>query len=167
METPDPSWMFALKGAAALGCGLIGGVFFAFSAFVMSGLSRLPPPQGVAAMQSVNVTAVTPVFMTALFGTALACLGLGVSAALRWQQPGAAYLLAGSVLYLTGTILVTVAFNVPLNDALAAADPNSASGADLWARYLTTWTAWNHVRTVTSLAAAASFTLALCQRTTP
>jgi uncharacterized membrane protein len=58
-----------LTFVCALGCGLNGGVFFAFSAFVMPALARLPPPQGIAAMKSVNVFAVTPVFMTALFGT--------------------------------------------------------------------------------------------------
>jgi uncharacterized membrane protein len=31
----------------------------------------------------------------------------------------------------------------------------------LWKRYLTEWTAWNHLRTAASLAAAAAFILAL------
>ena len=66
----------ALTLAAALGCGTVGGVFFAFSTFVMPALRRLPEAQGVAAMQSINITAITPLFMTALFGTAVVCLGL-------------------------------------------------------------------------------------------
>jgi uncharacterized membrane protein len=79
-----------------------------------------------------------------------------------WQRPGAVYLLVGSLLYLVGTILVTIVFNVPRNDALAAVDPASANGARLWADYVTSWTAWNHVRTVAALAASASLTIGLC-----
>jgi uncharacterized membrane protein len=50
---------------------------------------------------------------------------------------------------------VTIAFNVPLNNALAIVDPNSADGAALWAKYLTNWTFWNHVRMVAAIAASA------------
>jgi uncharacterized membrane protein len=58
---------------AALSTGLMAGVFFAFSAFVMKALARLPIAQGIQAMQSINVTAVTPVFMAALFGSTAVC----------------------------------------------------------------------------------------------
>jgi uncharacterized membrane protein len=33
---------------------------------------------------------------------------------LRWHDPGATYLLVGSSLYLLGTFLVTLVFNVPI-----------------------------------------------------
>jgi uncharacterized membrane protein len=52
-------------------------------------------------------------------------------------------------------------FNVPLNDALAKVEPSSAEGASLWARYLTDWTMWNHVRTSAALAATTTFIIAL------
>lgn len=152
---------FALKLFAALGCGLIAGVFFAFSTFVMSALARLQPAQGIAAMQSINITVINPLFMVALFGTAAACIFLAISSLLKWHQPGAAYLLLGSLLYLIGTVLVTIVFNVPLNEALAKVKPDSTDGASLWANYLANWTIWNHVRTVAALAAAASLTIAL------
>lgn len=154
---------FPLTLLTALGCGLVAGVFFAFSTFVMNALARLQPKEGIAAMQSINITAINPLFMLALFGTAVACIFLAVSSVLKWHQPGAAYLLVGSLLYLIGTVLVTIAFNVPLNDALAIAKPDSTEGANLWAKYLTNWTFWNHVRTIAALAAA--LTLALCDRT--
>jgi uncharacterized membrane protein len=152
---------FPLMLVAVLGCGLVAGVFFAFSTFVMPALARLQPPQGIAAMQSINITAINPLFMTAIFGTAAACIYLAISSLLKWHQPGAAYLLIGSLLYLVGTVLVTIAFNVPLNDALAKVDPNSTDGANLWARYLTDWTVWNHVRTIAAIVASALFMLAL------
>ena len=72
-----------LTFATALGCGLSAGVFFAFSSFVMPALDRLAPAQSIRAMNSINKLAVTPVFMTALFGTALACAVLGVWAVAR------------------------------------------------------------------------------------
>jgi len=153
--------LFALTLSSALGCGLIGGVFFAFSSFVMNALARLPAAQGIAAMQSINVVVINPLFMTAFLGTAAACVLLVVSSLLRWREPGAAYLLAGSLLYLVGVILVTMAFNVPRNDALAAVAPTSHEGAILWTNYLGGWTAWNHARTAASLAAAALLTIAL------
>jgi uncharacterized membrane protein len=153
--------LFALTLFSALGCGLIAGVFFAFSSFVMNALGRLPAEQGAAAMQSINVAVINPLFMAAFLGTAAACVLLAVSSLLRWREPGAAYLLAGSLLYLVGVILVTGLFNVPRNDALAAVAPASAEGASLWTDYVSSWTAWNHVRTAASLAAAALLTIAL------
>ena len=111
-------------------------------------------------MQSINVVAVTPVFMTALFGTALACLALAIDAVIYWQGAGSAYQLAGALCYLLGAIAVTIVANVPLNNALAAVDAETPDGARLWARYVRVWTAWNHVRAITSLAAGGLLTLA-------
>lgn len=156
--------LFALKLFCALGCGLIAGVFFAFSTFVMKALAQQPSAQGIAAMQSINITVINAWFMMAFLGTAAACIFLAVSSLLKWHQPGAAYLLLGSLLYLIGTVMVTMVFNVPLNDALARVDPDSNDGTTLWASYLTNWTFWNHVRTAAALAAAASLTIALCDR---
>lgn len=102
-------FLFVLTLLAALGCGMMAGVFFAFSAFVMKALGRLPAEQGVAAMQAINLAAVTPAFMAALFGTAVACGALVVSALLAWEERFAPYLLVGGALYLVGTILLTVA----------------------------------------------------------
>ena len=112
-------------------------------------------------MQSVNVAVINPLFGVAFFGTAAACVLLAVSSLLTWRKPGVVHLLVGSLLYLVGTVLVTIVFNVPGNDALAAVDPASAGGARLWADYVTSWTAWNHVRTAAALAASASFTIAI------
>lgn len=154
-------YLHILKLLAALGCGLIAGVFFAFSTFVMKALAQQPPPQGIAAMQSINVTVINPWFMTAFLGTSVVCLILVVSSLLRWQQPGAAYLLISALLYLIGCFGVTIVLSVPLNDALAVANPNTTEGANLWARYLNNWTFWNHVRAIAAFIAAALFTMAI------
>ena len=97
----------------------------------MKSLTRLPPANGIAAMQAINVDVLNGWFFAAFFGTALCCLVLAVSSFFRWDRPDAIYLLAGSLLYLVGTILVTIIFNVPLNDALAAVDPETAHASDL------------------------------------
>ena len=99
--------------------------------------------------------------MTAFLGISVVCLILMISSLLRWQQPGAAYLLVSALFYLVGCFGVTMVFNVPLNDALANVNPDTSEGATLWARYLTNWTFWNHVRAIAAFIAAALFTMAL------
>ena len=153
--------MDVLVAATAIACAAMGGVFVAFSSFVMRALARMPPSQGIAAMQSINVVAVTPVFMTALFGTAAACLVVAASAVTEWRGLTSAYLLAGSLTYLIGAIAVTIIFNVPLNNALAAANPASGDAALFWLKYVREWTAWNHVRTISGLVAAGLLTMAI------
>jgi uncharacterized membrane protein len=153
--------LFWLKLFSVLGCGLIAGVFFAFSTFVMKALSQQPPAQGMATMQSINITVINPWFMTVFLGTAAVCLFLAIASLSKLHQPSAIFLLIGSLLYIIGTFGVTMVRNVPLNDALAIADPNSAEGAKLWASYLTAWTFWNHVRTVAAFGAAIAFTMTL------
>jgi uncharacterized membrane protein len=153
------SYLFVLTLLAALGCAMMAGVFFAFSAFVMKALARLPAQQGIGAMQAINVAAVTFAFMAALFGTAAACGALAVWALFAWDEGFAPYLLIGGALYLIGTILLTIVYHVPRNEALATLQPHSAESH--WRRYLSGWTAWNHVRAATALAAAATLTIAL------
>ena len=155
--------LFALTFITALGSGLVAGILYAFSTSVMKALARLPAEQGIAAMQSINITVINPLFMGAFFGTAAACVLVVVFSLLRWSEAGAVYLLSGGLAYLIGAILVTMVFNVPRNDALAAVDPQSAAGARLWDGYVTSWTAWNHVRTAAALAAAVLLTFALGQ----
>jgi uncharacterized membrane protein len=99
---------------SALGSGLVGGIFFAFSSFIMKALARVPPAQGIAVMQSINLTVLNTWFFAVFFGTGACCLALGISSLFRWGKPAAGYLLAGSLLYLIGTIIVTIACNVPL-----------------------------------------------------
>jgi uncharacterized membrane protein len=153
--------LFALTLVTALGCGTVGGALFAFSAFVMKALHRLPAAQGIAAMQSINVVAVTPVFMIAVFGTAAASAAVIVATLVAWNEPSTGYLLAGGALYLVGTIAVTMAFNVSRNNALAVLRPDSPDAATQWDRYVAEWTGWNHVRTAAAIAAAALLTIAL------
>ena len=143
-----------------ISCGLAAGIFYAFSSLVMRALARIPAPAGIASMQSINVSVVNPWFITAFFGPALICCVLAVIALMRWNKEGSAYIFAGSAFYLVGTMIVTFAFNVPLNDVLATVDPSSPEAANRWAYYLVVWTNWNHARTAGALLAAVAFYLA-------
>lgn len=149
-----------LNFAAAFGAALVGGVFFGFSSFIMAGLGRLSPEQGVAAMNSINVTVINPGFMTALFGTGLLCLIVGALSLGSLGTLDGKLILAAALLYLVGCDGVTMALNVPLNNALAAMTPGTPEAAALWTRYLGEWTLWNSVRTAASFGSAILFVAA-------
>ncbi|HKU07699.1 MAG TPA: anthrone oxygenase family protein [Bradyrhizobium sp.] len=153
-----------LLWVSAIGCGLMAGLYFAFSAFIMTALGRIDQAAGIATMNAINRVIVQSLFLPIFMGSALACLALAVLAPFRWDEPGAAMWLAGGALYVAGMFVVTAVFNVPLNNALAALQPASGDAATLWARYLTDWTWWNHVRTVASTLAFALFIAAIAAR---
>ncbi|MFE9746012.1 DUF1772 domain-containing protein [Saccharothrix saharensis] len=132
---------------AALGCGMMAGVFFAFSAMVMPGLRRAEPEVGVAAMRAINLAVVNPAFIGLFVGTAV----VGVVAAFE----GDPWAWAGAALYVLGGIVLTGAFHIPRNNEL-----ERLGTTEYWARYLRQWVPANHVRALLSLAAAAAFTLA-------
>jgi uncharacterized membrane protein len=144
--------------AAAITTAAVGGLFYAFSTFVMKGLDRTEPAQAITAMRGLNAEAQSNAPFLALFvGSALLALGVGIAAAVRLTQPGSGYVLAGAALGLVAFV-VTIAFNVPLNNRLDALDPSGLSAADAWRdwqAYSMPWTAWNHVRTVAPLAGSA------------
>ncbi|MDT5180390.1 MAG: hypothetical protein QOJ95_4588 [Mycobacterium sp.] len=149
--SPD---LIATTTAAAVTSAAVGGLFYGFSTFVMKGLDRADAGEAIAAMRGINAEAqANAPFLTLFVGSALLALGVGVAATFRVSQPGAGYVLAGAALSLVAFI-VTMAFNVPLNNRLDALDPSALSHADAvrqWHAYLGPWTAWNHVRTVAPL----------------
>lgn len=138
---------------AILGTALIAGTFFIFSFAVMSALKALPPNEGAAAMRSINVVIQNPVFLGVFMGTALVSLVLAVLSVWNWTEPGSYFILAGVALYVVGSFLLTIVFNVPLNNGLE-------SGTLEWADYHGPWTRWNHIRSVASLASTGAFAFA-------
>jgi len=141
-----------LTAATALGCALAGGVFFAFSSFVMPALRALDATRAAEAMRSINRRAVTPAFMAALFAPAVACVVLAIAAVTSLAEPWAAWVLAGALVHLGGAIGLTVVWHVPRNDRLEAA---GAGAAGYWPAYAAEWTRLNHVRAASGLGAAA------------
>ena len=149
---------------AALGTGMIAGTFYAFSSFIMRALGRLTGREGLVAMQAINVAAVTPLFMLGFIGTATLSAAALVVAIAQRDAAGSPFAIAGAALYLVGSFGLTAARNVPLNNALMTLDPGNPASIAQWNSYLVTWTAWNHVRTVASLAATLAFICALIAR---
>ena len=145
------------------GCGLMAGVYFAFSTFVMTSLARLGPA-GATMMNAFTADIGASLFMPVFMLTTLTSTALAVMAVMRWGQSGSVAMLVGGILYVSGMFLVTMIFNQPLNEALAAADPASPQGAALWARYVSGWSFWNHVRTIASTGSFVMFAVALIQR---
>lgn len=146
---------------AAIGSGLIGGVFFAFSTTVMKSLQVLPPAHGITAMQAINAKIVNPRFVLVFVATTLACALLAVAALFTSDQPGSVARGVGGLLYVVGVFGVTAVANVPLNNALDNVDPASQDGVRYWEHFLRRWMRWHYVRTVAAAAAATTLTVAL------
>jgi uncharacterized membrane protein len=114
-------------------------------------------------MQAINVTVLNPLFLSIFLGTGVVSVLSIVVALWRWNGAGAACAIAGGVIYLAGSILVTMRGNVPLNNVLAALDAAAPDSARRWSDYARAWTRWNHLRTVACAAAMVLFVVAMSQ----
>jgi uncharacterized membrane protein len=148
--------------ATAITSALTAGVFYAFSSFVMAGLGKVPADQGANAMNAINVTVITPSFMILFMGTTLLCTLLGGWSLFSFSDLDSKLILTACLAYLIGCFGVTMAFNVPLNDQLAAASP--AEIGAIWQNYLRIWTRWNTVRTIAPAISAILLIIVLMRR---
>jgi len=146
-----------LLWAAALSSGLMAGVYFAFSGFIMKAFDKIETAQSVAAMNSINEVILRSLFMPVFFGSSIISFLLIVIAFVYWGDADAWLALIAGMVYFAGMFVCTVVFNVPLNNALARIGPDCDNEQQIWSHYLRTWTKWNHLRTVSSL-----ITCALC-----
>lgn len=144
-----------------IGCGLIAGVFYAFSTFVLRALAKLPARDGIAAMQSINIVVINPMFLGVFMGTAVVSAIALVLAIVRWDAQRSMFEIGGALFYLVGTFAVTMFGNVPLNNRLARVRPDDADASEVWPDYGRRWGRWNHVRTIAALVAMVLFVLAL------
>ena len=151
----------ALALLTCIGAGTVGGVFFAFSTFVMKALAELPASKGIAAMQRINVVVLNPLFLGVFVGTAVLAAGCAVASFFPWTAPRSPLLLAAGLLYLAGSFFVTLAFNVPRNMRLERLGAESPEAAAYWPVYVREWSKWNHLRTAASIASAACSAAAL------
>src|SRR5688500_20334419 len=87
----------------ALGSGAIGGVFFAFSNFVMPALARIAPAEGIHAMQAINVTVVNRLFLGIFMGTGLLSLVAIVGALVSWTGAGSLCAALAGATYVLGS----------------------------------------------------------------
>lgn len=138
---------------ATIGSGVLGGVYLAFSVAVMPAFAARPAAESAPAMQEINRAILNPVFGLLFAGTALACL-LTAGSPLVVGGDGSAWRIAGGLAGLLGFVSTAVV-NIPLNNRL------DSGGAAVWAQFLAQWVPANHVRALTSVAAAVLLTLAL------
>ena len=131
--------------ASISGAGLVTGLLFAFSNFVMKALADLPSEKGMFAMQRINETIINPIFMVLFLGTPILCSVIAVNSGLKINEPGNLFLLVGALAYIIGPFGITMLFNVPLNNLLARADVSDSN--DIWPMYQKKWQRWNHIRT--------------------
>eukprot|EP00903_Cladosiphon_okamuranus_P001066 g1064.t1 len=138
-----------------------GGVFLAFSDFIMRALSQTSGTGGLEAMQSINQQVFRWVFMSLFLGMAPVSLVLAGVAWTHLNMPGAVLLLLSGLLYLAGCLAVTIVCNVPMNERLAALKASDEAASAYWTGiYLPRWTFWNTVRTAACILAAALQTAA-------
>ena len=149
---------------AAISTGVMAGIYFAFSVFVMQSLDALERPAGMVAMQSINRIILKSAFLPLFFASSLACLVLAVFGVMQWGSAGAWQMVFGGALYLVGMLVVTAAANVPLNNGLEATDANGPEAEAMWRRYLARWLPWNHVRTLSCTASLILLIDAIAER---
>jgi len=156
-----------LTSLTALASAAAGGMMYVFSTFVMRGLDRTGPVDAITAMRGMNAEANTnPAFLLGYFSAAILALVVGVIAVARLNQPGSWWVLIGAIFAILGAV-ITMVFNVPLNNHLDTVNPDGLSVADAareWQAYFSTWTAWNHVRTATAFIGAALLLVGLRYR---
>ena len=142
-------FFFYFAHLAVLAYALVGGVFLAFSDFIMRALSVTSGHGGAEAMQAINREVFRWVFMALFLGLVPVSLLIAVYGAMAVENgPGTVMTLAG-LTYLVGCFGVTVVFNVPMNRTLANMEVSADETLDYWSRtYLPRWSFWNTVRTV-------------------
>ncbi|MDP4510985.1 MULTISPECIES: anthrone oxygenase family protein [unclassified Nonomuraea] len=119
--------------------GALAGLFYTFSMSVMPGLNAIAPAQAEEAMRSINRKILNPWLYIPFLGSPLAALATGLLAG----APAAVWFFAAAAVGFVGSFLVTVAINVPMNNAVDA-------GTMAWKDYSRRWTAWNTLRAVAS-----------------
>jgi len=139
-----------------LAYAILGGVFLAFSDFIMRSLAHTGGMGGVEAMQIINREVFRWVFMALFLGMAAVSVFVLIYGAINLTGGPRILIMLGALLYLVGCFAVTIFFNVPMNETLAGMDLSADAAQDYWtSTYLPRWTMWNTVRTLACTLAAA------------
>ncbi len=141
---------------AVIAYAIVGGIFIAFSDFIMRSLARTSGTGGVEAMQVINREVFRWVFMVLFLGLAPVSLSIALYGIVSVGGSTGLLLAAAGLTYFVGCFGVTVAFNVPLNERLAKMSLAEASTSAFWQEiYVPVWTRWNSVRGTACIIAAA------------
>ncbi|MEO0498751.1 MAG: anthrone oxygenase family protein [Pseudomonadota bacterium] len=147
---------------ALIATAAVAGFFYAYSSSVMFGLNVVAPDVALKAMQGINAEVRNPVFALSFFGSAVMLIAATTIMFMQGNTASALWFSAAAITYIAGGFVLTMAINVPMNEALALIDVSSLPDpAKIWVEYENPWTFWNHVRTGFSLIAVAMAGLGL------
>ena len=150
------SLIYAALQLSILAYAIVGGVFLAFSDFIMRSLAHTSGTGGVEAMQVINREVFRWVFMALFLGLAPISLLIASYSGLFIDGPPGVLIMVAGLTYLVGCFGVTVFFNVPMNEKLAGMALSTEATQTYWAgTYLPGWTKWNTVRTAACISASA------------
>ncbi len=135
--------------------GLMAGIYFAFSVFIMKSLAELPVIQAAKAMNKINNVIVNTLFLPVFFGSTLWCAGLIVWSIADWQTGSSLLVVVAALVYIFGMFIVTAFGNVPMNNKLQGCESNEALLVAYWSKYQHSWTQLNHIRTISCIASCA------------
>lgn len=137
---------------ATLFAGALFGFFYAWVCSTMWGLDRLDPKIAIAAMNGMNGSVRNAVFAPAFFGTPVVLLLAGAMLWAAHMRPASKWFIAAGGTSLALGVVLTMAVNVPMNEALALVDiPEDPAQAQLiWDAYSGKWQFWNQTRTIAS-----------------
>ena len=154
------TWLFILLEISVIACGLVSGVFLSFSDFVMRSLAGARPAGGIESMQIINREVFKSVFMVLFLGWCAVSPILIGYAYFYVSGSASALIIAGGAIYLAGVFVVSLVFNVPMNQRLDAMDYSAADAATYWKTFVPRWTFWNYVRVIASAASAICYLVA-------
>ncbi len=144
----------------ALWCAVIGGVFSAFSEFVMSGLLKTEPAGGIEAMQHINRDVIKTQFVVGIFSIALFSILFGLYSLTVFEGMALVEIILAPAIYLPTVFLMTMFGNVPLNNRLEQLDHSAAEAQDFWLEYGRKWTRLNHFRSIGSVLTSGLYLIA-------
>jgi uncharacterized membrane protein len=126
--------------------GLMAGVYFTFSVFVMRSLATLNPLNGARAMIAINEIIVKTLFLPIFFGSTVLSVVLMTQVFLSENSNDAGLIYLASCIYIVGMFLVTILGNIPMNNQLRDSAANNQQLSAYWQYYLIAWTRLNHIR---------------------
>ncbi|MDF1809482.1 MAG: DUF1772 domain-containing protein [Phycisphaerales bacterium] len=159
------NWPIFVCGTAILVTGVVGGIFFAFSDFIMRSLATTPPSSGIDAMTEINRKVYRSVFIHGIWISAVLSVILIFAGVTQISDPESIWLIVGGSCYLLGVMGVSILFNIPMNHKLESLASRFEDSANLraqkfWSIYLSRWTLWNHVRSVAAVISTLCFIFA-------
>ncbi len=144
----------------ALWSAVIGGVFSAFSEFIMSGLLKTAPASGIEAMQHINRTVIKTQFVAGILSIAIFSVLFALYSLTVFEGTALATLILAPIVYLPTVFFMTIFGNVPMNKKLERLDHTTAKAEAYWIRYGRDWTRLNHVRSLGSILTAGLYIIA-------